>query len=228
MKPEIFLKSIDLFDSLSLDDTKRLASLLKERSLKKGEVLFRKGDEGNTLYIVRKGSIKIVLPSRLGDEVSPAIFAEGDFFGEMALLDGLPRSAHAVALEQTEILALNRKDFFAFLQNSERAIKAIFSYLSVRIRKMDDLLEDAHFLTIPTRFARRLVELAKKHGSVGRDEKIEIDLRLNQSDLASLVGVTRESINKELRVLREKGIVDMTGSKIKINNMKRLESRAHL
>jgi len=228
MKPEILLKGIDLFDSLNSDDTERLAALLRKRSLKKGEALFRKGDEGKTLYIVRKGGVKIVLPSRMGDEVSPAIFVEGDFFGEMALLDGMPRSADAVALEQTEVLALNRRDFLAFLQNNERAIQAIFSYLSMRLRKTDDLLEDAHFLTIATRFARRLVELAKKCGRIGQDESIEIGLRLNQSDLASMVGATRESINKELRVLRERGIVHMAGNKIRILNMKRLESRAHL
>jgi len=228
MKPEIFLKSIDLFSSLNSEDTERLAALLRKRSLKKGEVLFRKGDEGIALYIVQKGSVRIVLPSRMGDEVSPAIFTEGDFFGEMALLDGMPRSADAVALEQTEVLALNRRDFLAFLQNNEMAIKAIFSYLSMRLRKTDDLLEDAYFLNISTRFARRLVELAQKRGRTGQDENIEIDLRLNQSDLASIVGTTRESINKELRVLRERGIVLMAGSKIKILNMKRLVSRAHL
>ncbi len=228
MKPEIFLKSIALFDSLNPDDTERLAALLRKRSLKKGEVLFRKGDEGNTLYIVRKGSVKIVLPSRTGDEFLPAIFAEGDFFGEMALLDGMPRSADAVALEQTEVLALNRRDFLAFLKNNERAIQAIFSYLSMRLRKTDDLLEDAHFLTIPTRFARRLVELAKKYGRIGENDNIAIDLRLNQSDLASMVGTTRESINKELRVLRERDIVHMAGSKIRVLNMERLERRAHL
>jgi CRP-like cAMP-binding protein len=228
MKPEIFLKSIDLFDSLSFDDTKRLAALLRRRSLKKGEVLFRKGDEGNALYLVRKGSIMIVLPSVMGDEVSPAIFTAGDFFGEMALLDGMPRSADAVALEQTEILALNRKDFLAFLQNNEKAIQAILSYLSIRLRKTDDLLEDAHFLTISTRLARRLVELAKKFGHKGHDETIEINLNLNQSDLASVVGTTRESINKELRVLREKDIVQMVGSTIIIRNMDRLGRRARI
>ncbi|NQU03453.1 MAG: Crp/Fnr family transcriptional regulator [Syntrophaceae bacterium] len=228
MKPEIFLKSIDLFSSLNSEDTERLAALLRKRSLKKGEVLFRKGDEGIALYIVQKGSVRIVLPSRMGDEVSPAIFTEGDFFGEMALLDGMPRSADAVALEQTEVLALNRRDFLAFLQNNEMAIKAIFSYLSMRLRKTDDLLEDAYFLNISTRFARRLVELAQKRGRTGQDENIEIDLRLNQSDLASIVGTTRESINKELRVLRERGIVHMAESKIRILDMKRLESRARL
>ncbi len=228
MKPEIFLKGIDLFKSLADDDRARLSALLRRRTLKKGEVLFRKGDEGTTFYIVRSGSIKVVLPSRMGDEVAPAIFSEGDCFGEMALLDGMTRSADAVSLEQTEVLALNRRDFLAFLKNNEGAIQAIFSYLSMRLRKTDDLLEDAHFLNISTRFARRLVELIGKYGRQGEEGEMEIDLNLNQSDLASMVGATRESINKELRVLREKGIVHMKGNKIWILNMERLERRAHL
>lgn len=229
MKPEEFLKGVHLFQSLSDEDNKRLAASLRRRSLKKGEVLFRKGDEGSSLYIVRSGNIRIVLPSSTGDEVSPAILTERDFFGEMALLDGMPRSADAVAMEPSELYALNREDFLSFLKNNEQAIKSIFSFLSMRLRKTDDLLEDVCFLTISTRLARRLVDLAESYGHADEnDGSLNIDLRLTQKDLASMVGVTRESINKELRVLREKDLVSTTGNTIKILNMERLKKRAHL
>ena len=229
MKPEEFLRGVDLFHSLSTEDGEHLARAVKRRSLKKGEALFRKGDEGNSLYIVKSGRIKIVLPSDAGDEVSPAILSEGDFFGEMALLDGMPRSADAIALEPTELFALNRSDFLSFLLNNEKAIQSIFSNLSMRLRKTDDLLEDVCFLTISTRLAKKLVELAEVHGS--QDEAkgiIQIDLRLTQRDLASMVGVTRESINKELRVLREKGLIGTEGNAIQILDMIRLKRRARL
>lgn len=229
MKPEEFLKGVHLFQSLSDEDSERLSTSLRRRSLKKGEVLFRKGDEGSTLYIVRSGSIRIVLPSSTGDEVTPAILTERDFFGEMALLDGMPRSADAVAMEPSELYALNREDFLLFLKNNEQAIKSIFSFLSMRLRKTDDLLEDVCFLTISTRLARRLVDLAENYGHVDEnDSTLHIDLRLTQKDLASMVGVTRESINKELRVLREKDLVSTTGNTIQILNMERLKKRAHL
>ncbi len=229
MEPEKFLRGVHLFQSLSHHDSERLAASLKRRSLKKGEALFRKGDEGTSLYIVKSGSVKIVLPSDMGDEVTPAILSEGDFFGEMALLDGLPRSADVVALEPSELLALNQKDFLAFLKDDEEAIRSIFSYLSMRLRKTDDLLEDAHFLNISTRLARRLVELSQKYGHQKEEGgAIQIDLSLTQKDLASIVGATRESINKELRILREKGLVNTEGNTIKILNMERLEKRAHL
>ncbi|MBW2596586.1 MAG: Crp/Fnr family transcriptional regulator [Deltaproteobacteria bacterium] len=229
MKPENFLRGVHLFQSLSHHDSERLAASLKRRSLNRGEALFRKGDEGTSLYIVKSGSVKIVLPSDTGDEISPAILSKGDFFGEMALLDGLPRSADVVALEPSELLALNQKDFLAFLKGDEDAIQSILSYLSMRLRKTDDLLENAHFLNISTRFARRLVELSQKYGNQKEEGgAVQIDLRLTQKDLASIVGATRESINKELRILREKGLVSTEGNTIHILNMERLERRAHL
>jgi CRP/FNR family cyclic AMP-dependent transcriptional regulator len=229
MKPQHILKEIHLFESLSPEDLEQLATCLKRRSLKKGEPLFRKGDEGSTLYIVKEGSIKIVLPSEMGDEVTPAIFKSREIFGEMALLDGMPRSADAVALEQTELLALNRGDFLGFLKNNEEAIRSVLSSISMRLRRTDDLLEDACFLNISTRFARRLVELAETHGyqEEGGDF-IEIELRLTQQDLASMVGATRESINKELRLLREKSLVSTEGNTIRILDMERLKRRARL
>lgn len=227
MKPEEFLKEVDLFQSLTHADCERLAASLRRRSLKKGEALFRKGDEGSSLYIVREGSVKIALPSEMGDEVVLAIFSGGDFFGEMALLDGMPRSADAVALDQSELFSLNRGDFLAFLRDNEEAMQSILSCLSMRLRKTDDLLEDACFLSISVRFAKRLVELARTYGR-SEGDVVEIDLRLTQKDLASMVGATRESINKELRVLRERGLVNTEGSIIRILKMERLERRAHL
>jgi len=230
MKPEkVFLKRVHLFQSLSDEDSERLAASLRHRPLKKGETLFRKGDEGNSLYIVRSGSIRIVLPSESGEEVSPAILSEGDFFGEMALLDGMSRSADAVALEASEVFALNRRDFFSFLLNNEKAIQSIFSFLSMRLRKTDDLLEDVCFHNISTRLARRLVELAATYGRQKEGEDIvQIDLRLTQKDLASMVGVTRESINKEMRVLRERNLISTRENMIQILNLTRLKRRARL
>jgi CRP-like cAMP-binding protein len=229
MTPEEFLKGVHLFQSLSNDDRIRLAASLRRRTLKKGEVLFRKGDEGTTLYIVRSGSIRIVLPSSTGDEVSPAILTAQDFFGEMALLDGMPRSADAVAMEPSELYALKREDFMSFLKDNEEAIKAIFSFLSMRLRKTDDLLEDVCFLTISTRLARRLVDIAEHYGQADENSDIiHINLRLTQKDLASMVGVTRESINKEMRILREKELISTKESGIQILDMERLKRRAHL
>ena len=215
---------IPMFRSLSPEDRAELAGLLRVQKVKAGEVLFRKGSEGTTLYVIESGAVKIVLPSRLGDEMIVTIFSEGDFFGEMALLDNMPRSADAIAVDPSVLLLLNRTDFLHFLQKSNGAIEAILSSLSMRLRRTDDLLEDTSFLNIPARFAKKLLELGTTFGR--RDgETLEISLRMTQKDLADMVGATRESINKELRVLREKGIVTLSGSALIINDIQRLKRR---
>jgi CRP-like cAMP-binding protein len=224
MDPVKFLKEVPLFQSLEPLDTERLAASLMHQSLKKGEILFRKGSEGSALYIIKEGSIKIVLSSKNGDEVILAIFSRGDFFGEMALVDGMARSADAVALEPTEVFILNRTDFLSFLKNNENAIQSILLSLSLRLRTTDDLLEDTCFLNISARFAKKLVELAEKHGRKEENSAV-IDLALTQKDLASMIGATRESVNKELRTLREKGLVSTQGNTIRIYDLDLLKRR---
>lgn len=226
MKISDFLKSVPLFQHLTHDDRDNLCKLIKTHTLKKGEILFRRGSEGDTLYVVRSGKIKVSLLSSSGDEVVLAIFSEYDFFGEMALLDGLPRSADASAIEPTELMLLSRDDFLAFLNSKRSAIQAVLLSLSRRLRRTDDLLQDTCFLNISGRFAKKLVELAETHGEQEGDE-VHIHLPLTQRELAGMVGATRESINKELRVLREKGLVSVQDDYIIINNMERLKRRAH-
>ncbi len=221
-----FLKHVPLFQQLTYEDRECLARVITTQSLKKGDILFRKGTEGTTLYIILNGRIKASLLSHSGDEVVLAIFSAGDFFGEMALLDGLPRSADATAIEPAEVLLLNRSDFIAFLMNNKGAMQAVLQSLSRRLRRTDDLLQDTCFLNISGRFAKKLVELAETHSRLDGDE-VYIDLFLTQRDLASMVGATRESINKELRVLREKGIVTIQENNIVIHNLERLKRRAH-
>ena len=226
MHTEDFLRQVPLFHSLRPDDIELLSSSIRIQSLKKGDVLFRKGSEGTVLYIIKTGRVKIVLPSRTGDEVILAIFSETDFFGEMSLLDGIARSADAVALEACELLVLSRSDFLTFLMKNKSAIQAILASLSMRLRKTDDHLEDTCFLNISARFAKKLIELAETYNPED-DNSLLIDLDLTQSDLASMIGATRESVNKELRLLREKGLITTMGNRIRITNVERLKRRIH-
>ena len=220
------LKNVPLLQFLSDADLAQLSLSLRVQRLRNKHALFRKGDEGTALYIIRKGKVKIVLPSKVGEEVILTIFSEGDFLGEMSLLDEKPRSADAVAMEESEVYVLNRTDFLSFLQENENAIKCILSCLSERLRKTDDLLEDASFLSVSARLAKKLVELGREFG-VKEKDVVRIGLRLTQQDMADLVGTTRESINKELRVLREKGLVSMESGYIRLLDLERLNRRVH-
>jgi len=226
MNREEFLRQIPLFHSLRHEDLQLLASTIRTQTLKKGDVLFRKGSEGTVLYIIKAGRVKIVLPSRSGDEVILAIFSETDFFGEMALLDGIPRSADAVALEECELLILSHSDFLSFLMENKNAIQSVLASLSMRLRKTDDHLEDTCFLNISARFAKKLIELAETYNPEDNGTML-IDLDLTQSELASMIGATRESVNKELRLLREKGLITTMDNRIRIANLERLKRRVH-
>ena len=222
--PEILLKQVPLFRSLRAEDSQRIAALLRKQILRKGDTLFRKGEEGNSLYMITAGKIKIVRQSRDGDEMILAVLSAGDFCGEMALLDGLSRSADAVAVEETHLYGLNRKDFIAYVMNNETAVKAILSALSKRLRKADDFLEDIFFLNVAARLAKKLIELAMSNGFREEDGG-PIKLSVTQKDLAGMIGATRESVNKELRILREKNLISLSGNTIMIDDLEALKQR---
>jgi len=219
------LRKIPLFSPLSDEILSNLSTTVRLQKIKQGQVIFRKGDEGTALYILRSGTIKIVLPSRLGAEIIVSIFSDGDFFGEMALLDGEPRSADAVAIKPSELLVLSRNDFLSFLQSDVNAVNSILSVLTKRLRKTHDLLEDVCFLTISQRLSKLILELGKIYGRSEGDSVI-IDISLTQKELGDMIGATRESINKELKMLRERGLIEMKGNQIQICDLSRLKRKA--
>jgi CRP/FNR family transcriptional regulator, cyclic AMP receptor protein len=219
------LKQIPLFESMLDFERKQLADLLQRRSLRKNDYLFHKGDSGSSFFIIAEGQIKIGVSNKMGDEVTLALLRKGDFFGEMALLDEQPRSADASAVEDTLLYVLNRDDFFPFLFKNENAIRSILCALSMRLRRADDLFAEISFLTVSARLAKRLVELA--HPLELKDANAsEYRIQISQRELASILGVTRESINKELKILRDRNLVTTARNAIIIQNLDQLKRRA--
>jgi CRP/FNR family cyclic AMP-dependent transcriptional regulator len=216
--PIYVLKKIPLFSSLPETDQVNLASLIRRKAIRKGELLFRQGDEGTALYLILQGRIKISV-SRRTDTVTLAILGQGEFLGEMALLDDLPRSADAMALEDSQLYALNRKDFLSFLKNNENAVHAILSSLSLRLRKTDNLLAEMCFLNLTTRLANKLVELAEPLEANETKPQVRT-LKISQQELGDILGVSRESINKELKILRDKGYVSTSRNSILIHDIR--------
>jgi CRP/FNR family cyclic AMP-dependent transcriptional regulator len=223
LSPINVLKRIPLFTSFSEADHQRLVTLLRRETLRKGETLFRRGDEGNALYLILQGRIKISL-SRQMDAVTLAVLGQGEFLGEMALLDGLPRSADAIAMENSSLYALNRNDFLSFIVHNEKAVRAVLSSLSLRLRKTDNLLAEMCFLNLSVRLAHKLVELAEQQGPDAEAPDI-YELRISQQELGNILGVSRESINKELKHLREKGWVSTARNYIRIHQLAALKKR---
>src|SRR5690349_23393655 len=155
-----YLKQVHLFAGLSDDDIQELASVVKRRTFRSGEVIFHRDDPGQVLYVIKEGKVKISIVSPDGQEISLVVFGKGEYFGELALLDGEPRSADAIALEKVECYTLQRSDFHkAIMKNPKIAIQ-VLEVLSRRLRRTDKQVEDLIFLDVYGRVAKKLLELA--------------------------------------------------------------------
>jgi CRP/FNR family cyclic AMP-dependent transcriptional regulator len=216
-----FLAKVPMFEHLAEEQLERLSSLLHARRYPKGEVIFHEGDVGTALFIIRKGQVAIRLSSLDGKEATLALLERGDFFGELALLDGEPRSTDAVAREETELLSLQREGFHSFLESSPLVALGLLASLSRLVRRVTRLVHDATFLDARTRLIRVLLELAKSQGRPGADGMV-ITQKLTQAELANLCGLTRESTNKWLRFFVREGLLSYEGGQITLVHPERL------
>ncbi|HLZ61347.1 MAG TPA: Crp/Fnr family transcriptional regulator [Ktedonosporobacter sp.] len=222
----LYLKQVDIFANLSDDDVGELMSVAKRRTFRTGEVIFHRDDPGQVLYVIKEGKVKISIVSPDGQEISLVVFGKGEFFGELALLDGESRSADATAMERVECYTLQRSDFhLAIMKNPKIAIH-VLEVLSKRLRKTDKKVEELIFLDVYGRVAKRLLDLAEEHGIKG-DNGTLIDVRLTQQELASMVGASRESVNKVLGYFMEKQFISTDKHRITVHRMADLKRRIY-
>ena len=198
-----------LLAGLSTADAQALAACGGIRRFRAGAFIAREGEAGDALHTVLRGSVRIVMTDAAGEEATLTVLGPGDSFGELSLLDGRPRSASAVAAESTRTLAVTRGDFHAWLGERPGAAAALLEALSLRLRQTDALLADFSFCDLRQRLARRLLALgeAQGRGQGAGDAAGQAQVRLTQSVLASMLGVSREHVNKELRAFAEAGWV---------------------
>jgi CRP/FNR family cyclic AMP-dependent transcriptional regulator len=225
-KETSYFKQVSFFADLPEEEIRVLSSATKRRTFRAGEVIFHREDSGQVLYMIKEGKVKICIISPDGQEVSLAVLGKGDYFGEFALLDGLPRSTDAVALEKVECYSLQRSDFHnAILKNPKIAI-LVLEALTKRLRNTDQMVEDLIFLDVYGRVAKKLIELADAHG-VKTEDGIRIDVRLTQQELASMVGASRESVNKVLGYFTDKNFITTDKHRITIHRIADLERRIY-
>jgi CRP/FNR family transcriptional regulator/CRP/FNR family cyclic AMP-dependent transcriptional regulator len=220
------LAEVPLFASLKPDRLAGLASKLAARSYRRGEVIFHKDDPGATLFVIKSGQVKITSTSPEGEDLILAILADGDFFGEFSLLDEGPRSASATAMEPTQAAVLHRGDFLEVISGDPESVSDVLAAVTERLRRTDLLLEDAVFLDLPGRLAKRLLELGEKRG-VETDRGLEIDLRITQQEIANAVGASRVAVNKLLGAFQDKGLVQIDRQHITILRPEELRKRIY-
>lgn len=202
-----------------------LAGLMRRRRFRRNEVIFHQGDIGDSLQVVASGGVKIVLPSQEGDEAIIASLKPGEFFGELALLDNAPRSTTATALEPTETLTLPRDQFLRLLSEDPHLVRALLHALAEELRRLTGHVEELHFLDLAGRLSMRLVRLARDADPEARG-RVELNWPFTQSDLAAMIGGTRQSVNKLLSGLLEDGLVSIDRETLVIDDLERLKARA--
>lgn len=206
-------------DDATLD---ALVAALRTRRFRKGETVFHQGDPGDALFIVASGSVKVVLPSNEGSEPAiVAVLGPGEFFGELALLDGAPHSATIVAVEPTETFILRREAFLAQIDTEPALRRALLASLAAEIRRLTGHVEDLHFLDLPGRLASRIVRLAADR-PLEPDGAVRIPWPYTQSELAGMIGGSRQSVNRMLSDFVQEDLLRFEGNELVIPDPGRL------
>jgi CRP/FNR family transcriptional regulator, cyclic AMP receptor protein len=191
------LASHFLLRHLRPEELQRLAATAQIARHPRGAIVFQKGDAGSSLMAVIRGRVKICTYSSDGKELVLNILGQGGLFGEIAVLDGRPRTADAVTLEETDLLVLERNQLLPFLTGNPEVAGRLLAVLCQKLRQTSEHLEDALLREAPSRLARGLLRLAETFGQQ-RPSGVRIEMKLSQQQIGSLIGVSRESINRHI------------------------------
>ncbi len=206
MDKKALLRKVPIFSGISAKDLNAIAKTMTLKKYVKGAYLFFEKEEGKTLYVIIHGLIKIFTADKSGRIKTLTYLKDGDFFGEMAMLDHEKRSASALVVEDAEVFALNRKDVQKELLDNPLIALKLLRTLSSRLRYCDKQIEDLTFRNLPGRVASTLLDLAARYGKK-TPAGIKLDLKLTHQDLADIIGTAREVITSILGDFREAGCV---------------------
>jgi CRP-like cAMP-binding protein len=203
---QVFL-DLPLLAKLPHDDLRQLAAIARVQTFRSGAVIFRQGEPGDSLHAIVEGGVRIDVVAPAGNETTMAVLGPGECFGELAILDGRPRSANAVANQPTKTLVVTRADFIRWLSDKPKSALLLLETLSLRLRNTNEAFVDLAFFDLSHRLSRRLLRLGEPKDSSGKP-KAGARVAVTQSGLASMLGVSRESVNKQLGLFAQKGWIE--------------------
>ncbi len=214
-----FLGSVTLFRRLSADERRGFAELAREQRYPRGALIVRQGDPGDALFVVRSGSVKVTVVGDDGREVILDTLGQGAHFGELALIDGGPRSAHVVALDQAVLLVLRRDDFRREVERQPRVAWALLEELSRRLREADDKIASLVLLDVPGRVARLILDRAT-------GDPPALDRAPTHETMAQMIGASRETVSRAMKELQEAGLVVVERRTVRVVDADALARRA--
>jgi CRP/FNR family transcriptional regulator, cyclic AMP receptor protein len=223
MAASTLLERNRLFRGLPAPTIGQIAALSVRRPYAAGSIIFSQGDAGDALYGVITGRVRISASGPDGREMFLNIMEPGDTFGEIALLDGNPRTAAASVMAPSEMLIIARDPFLALMQREPQVAVHLLRLLCQRIRWTSGLAEDSALLALPARLARRLLSLAKQNG---HETQEGLHLKISQEEIARFLGVSRQVVNQYLQDWKDSGWVQIGRANLTITDPKALERTA--
>lgn len=223
---ERWLAEVPLFADLNGSALSELAGFCRVERLEKGKVLFKEGDEGYSLYVILSGSISIDRHGPNHSTVHVAVRGENEHIGEMALIDGLPRSATATVAEPTRVLVLERKGFQQCARKNPDIAFAIMEELSMRVREMSEALGRDRFADVRSRLAEELVKHIERQDLERDGQYVRFAMTVTQEQLAERVGATRETVNRCLSQMKAEKVLVKAGVKRYAADLTRLKRLA--
>jgi CRP-like cAMP-binding protein len=220
LTPKTVIERDSLFRGLAGAIHERIAALAMRRAYDAGAIIFMRGDPGDSLCGVVRGRVRISVSRPGGKEVFLNIMAPGETFGEIALLDGEPRTATATAMVRTELFVIPREQFLRLLGSEPQLAAHLIQLLCRRVRWTAQLMEDSALLTVPVRVAKRLLSLARLHG---RQTASGTKLSISQEELAQFLGLSRQIVNQHLQGWKAKGWILAGRGNVTIANVLALE-----
>ena len=217
-----FLATVPLFSGLQREEIQKFADLTRERSYPKGSVILFQDDPGDSLFVLRAGRVKVVLIGEDGREAILGVLEPGAHFGELALIDDQPRSAHVIAMEDAQLLILRREDFRRRVEANPSVAWALLSELSRRLRRADVKIGGLVLLDVPGRIARLLLDLADESGSDA------IDKPLTHQTIAQMIGASRETVSRAMKEFQDAGLITVERRRIGIGDRDALEKRSQI
>jgi CRP/FNR family transcriptional regulator, cyclic AMP receptor protein len=204
-----FLRDHPIFGALEPELLNQLSSYAIPRTVKRGTMILARGDSGTAMFAIVSGTVKISAPSAEGKGAVFNLISEGAIFGEIAVLDGLPRTADATALTDCELMVIERRDFISLIhERAEFAVKLI-EVLCRRLRHTTGQLEDVMFLDLPGRLAKALLQSAEGAAPAPGGNSVGKKVVLTQRNLSEMIGMSRESTNKQLRAWEKQKLIEL-------------------
>ncbi len=213
---ELF-RHVPLFSGLADEDLESLISVATRRKFPKDAVIFFEHDLGDALFMILSGRVKVTILSDDGREIILAMLSERDFFGEMSLLDNEPRSATAIAMQETEMVVLHQKDFLSIVEKRPRVLLNLLAVLSSRLRKANQQIGNLALHDVYGRVARVLLEMASENGTRGDDGRV-IFRRPTHQEIANMIGATRETVSRMISDLHRQGYIEIAGKDVIIHD----------